>query len=211
MDRFELVGRHDLGVVEPHARLLPRSLQRHGAARAGVAAPSARRRVVAHRARLASRDIPSTVVPVMAASPSYEIGRVPRTVVGASALGDLGALLDALDGTDLIVIADQGVRSDWLHHPAGCRVATAPGHVACRPVGGADHRLGRRCRRDGTHDWRRNRDRRRRRFGSRHRQTGRCGRRWRRAVSSRTCCPRTRCPGDGRSWRFPRHRAPAPR
>jgi alcohol dehydrogenase class IV len=47
----------------------------------------------------------------MAASPSYEIGRVPRTLVGASALGDLGALLDGLDGTNLVVIADQGVQA----------------------------------------------------------------------------------------------------
>ena len=47
----------------------------------------------------------------MAASPSYEIGRVPRTLVGASALGDLGALLDGLDGSNLVVIADQGVQA----------------------------------------------------------------------------------------------------
>lgn len=47
----------------------------------------------------------------MAASPSYEIGRVPRTLVGAGALGDLGALLDDLDGTNLVVIADQGVQA----------------------------------------------------------------------------------------------------
>jgi alcohol dehydrogenase class IV len=47
----------------------------------------------------------------MAASPSYEIGRVPRTLVGASALDDLGALLDGLDGTNLVVIADQGVQA----------------------------------------------------------------------------------------------------
>ena len=66
VDRFELVSRDDLGVVETHARLLPRALQWHGAARAGIAAASAPGRVVAHRARLASRNIPSTVVPVMA-------------------------------------------------------------------------------------------------------------------------------------------------
>jgi len=47
----------------------------------------------------------------MAPSPSYEIGRVPRTVIGASALGDLGALVDGLDGTNLVVIADQGVQA----------------------------------------------------------------------------------------------------
>jgi len=47
----------------------------------------------------------------MAASPSYEIGRVPRTLVGASALDDLGALLDGLDGSNLVVIADQGVQA----------------------------------------------------------------------------------------------------
>jgi alcohol dehydrogenase class IV len=47
----------------------------------------------------------------MAASPTYEIGRVPRTLVGASALDDLGALLDDLDGTNLVVIADEGVQA----------------------------------------------------------------------------------------------------
>ena len=45
------------------------------------------------------------------AAPSYEIGRVPRTLVGASALGDLGGLLDGLGGTNLVVIADQGVQA----------------------------------------------------------------------------------------------------
>jgi len=47
----------------------------------------------------------------MAPSPSYEIGRVPRTVIGAGALGDLGALVDGLDGANLVVIADQGVQA----------------------------------------------------------------------------------------------------
>ncbi|MBK5332558.1 MAG: iron-containing alcohol dehydrogenase [Ilumatobacteraceae bacterium] len=45
------------------------------------------------------------------AAPSYEIGRVPRTLVGAGALDGLGGLLDGLDGTNLVVIADQGVQS----------------------------------------------------------------------------------------------------
>ena len=51
VNRLQLVGRHDLGVVESHARLLPRPLQRQRAARAGVAPASASALVVGHRPR----------------------------------------------------------------------------------------------------------------------------------------------------------------
>ena len=47
----------------------------------------------------------------MASTPSYEIGRVPRTLVGVDALDHLGDVLDGLDGTQLVVIADQGVEA----------------------------------------------------------------------------------------------------
>jgi alcohol dehydrogenase len=45
----------------------------------------------------------------MASSPSYEIGRVPRTFVGADALDGLGEIVDGLGGGELVIIADQGV------------------------------------------------------------------------------------------------------
>jgi alcohol dehydrogenase len=47
----------------------------------------------------------------MASSPSYEIGRVPRTLIGANALADLGGILDSLGGSETVVIADQGVEA----------------------------------------------------------------------------------------------------
>jgi alcohol dehydrogenase len=45
----------------------------------------------------------------MAANHSYEIGRAPRTLIGAHALDDLGGVLDGLGGSNVVVIADQGV------------------------------------------------------------------------------------------------------
>lgn len=45
----------------------------------------------------------------MAPSPSYEIGRVPRTFVGAAALDGLSDIVDGLGGRELVIIADQGV------------------------------------------------------------------------------------------------------
>jgi alcohol dehydrogenase class IV len=45
----------------------------------------------------------------MASSPSYEIGRVPRTFVGADALDGLGEIVDGLGGGELVIVADQGV------------------------------------------------------------------------------------------------------
>ncbi len=47
----------------------------------------------------------------MASTPSYEIGRVPRTLVGVDALGELAGVLESLDGTSVVVIADQGVEA----------------------------------------------------------------------------------------------------
>ena len=47
----------------------------------------------------------------MAPQPSYELGRVPRTLVGADALGGLAAALDSLGGADVVVIADPGVQA----------------------------------------------------------------------------------------------------
>ena len=47
----------------------------------------------------------------MASNPSYEIGRVPRTLVGMHALGDLGGVIEELGGSRMVVIADQGVEA----------------------------------------------------------------------------------------------------
>jgi alcohol dehydrogenase len=47
----------------------------------------------------------------MGANDSYEIGRVPRTLVGMHALGDLGGTIDSLGGTNMVVVADQGVEA----------------------------------------------------------------------------------------------------
>jgi alcohol dehydrogenase class IV len=47
----------------------------------------------------------------MPSNSSYEIGRVPRTLVGSDSLNDLGGVLDGLDGTNMVVIADQGVQA----------------------------------------------------------------------------------------------------
>jgi len=41
----------------------------------------------------------------------YEIGRVPRTLVGAGSLASLSAVVDGLHGTNVVVIADQGVQA----------------------------------------------------------------------------------------------------
>ena len=47
----------------------------------------------------------------MASNLSYELGRAPRTLVGADALRGLGAILDLFAGADAIVIADPGVQA----------------------------------------------------------------------------------------------------
>lgn len=47
----------------------------------------------------------------MASAPSYEIGRVPRTLVGVEALSSLAVALAALDGDEIVIVADQGVRA----------------------------------------------------------------------------------------------------
>ncbi len=47
----------------------------------------------------------------MTPQPSYELGRVPRTLVGADALQGLGAALDLLGGADVVLIADPGVQA----------------------------------------------------------------------------------------------------
>jgi alcohol dehydrogenase class IV len=47
----------------------------------------------------------------MPSNPSNSIGRVPRTLVGVGALDELGDVIDGLDGTNLVVIADQGVQA----------------------------------------------------------------------------------------------------
>ena len=47
----------------------------------------------------------------MTSQPSYELGRVPRTLVGPDALSSLGAALDDLGGADAVVIADPGVQA----------------------------------------------------------------------------------------------------
>jgi alcohol dehydrogenase class IV len=47
----------------------------------------------------------------MASQISYELGRVPRTLVGIDALSSLGATLDALGGGAAVVIADRGVEA----------------------------------------------------------------------------------------------------
>ncbi len=47
----------------------------------------------------------------MASQPSYELGRVPRTLVGPDALSRLGAALDSVGGPDAAVIADPGVQA----------------------------------------------------------------------------------------------------
>ena len=52
VDRFQLVCRHHLGVVETHARLLPRTLQGERAARTGVATTSPSASVFGHRPKV---------------------------------------------------------------------------------------------------------------------------------------------------------------
>jgi alcohol dehydrogenase class IV len=47
----------------------------------------------------------------MASNLSYELGRMPRTLVGADALIGLGPILDLLAGADAVVIADPGVQA----------------------------------------------------------------------------------------------------
>ena len=47
----------------------------------------------------------------MEAPPTYDLGRVPRTLVGTSALASLGEALEALDGSAVVVIADRGVEA----------------------------------------------------------------------------------------------------
>ncbi len=47
----------------------------------------------------------------MASQSSYELGRVPRTLVGVDALSGLGSALDFLAGADAVVIADPGVQA----------------------------------------------------------------------------------------------------
>ncbi|MGZ4793084.1 MAG: iron-containing alcohol dehydrogenase family protein [Ilumatobacteraceae bacterium] len=47
----------------------------------------------------------------MAASSSYELGRVPRTLVGVTALDGLSAALDSLGGADAVIVADPGVQA----------------------------------------------------------------------------------------------------
>jgi alcohol dehydrogenase len=47
----------------------------------------------------------------MESHPTYELGRVPRTLVGTDALGSLAAALDGLGGADVVVIADRGVEA----------------------------------------------------------------------------------------------------
>ena len=47
----------------------------------------------------------------MASNLSYELGRAPRTLVGADALRGLGAILDLFAGADAVVIADPGVQA----------------------------------------------------------------------------------------------------
>ena len=69
---------------------------------------------------------------------------MPRTLVGASALDDLGALLDGLDGTSLVVIADQGVQATGYIDRVVGALRPRPITCACRRRGGADARLGRR-------------------------------------------------------------------
>ena len=47
----------------------------------------------------------------MTSSPSYEIGRVPRTLVGIDALAGLDATLAGLGASNVVVIADRGVQA----------------------------------------------------------------------------------------------------
>jgi alcohol dehydrogenase len=47
----------------------------------------------------------------MESHPTYELGRVPRTLVGIDALAGLCAALDSLGGADVVVIADRGVEA----------------------------------------------------------------------------------------------------
>ncbi len=47
----------------------------------------------------------------MAPQSSYQLGRVPRTLVGVDALNSLGAALDSLGCGDAVVIADPGVQA----------------------------------------------------------------------------------------------------
>jgi alcohol dehydrogenase class IV len=47
----------------------------------------------------------------MASQPSYQLGRVPRTLVGPDALSSWGSVLDDLDRADVVVIADPGVQA----------------------------------------------------------------------------------------------------
>jgi alcohol dehydrogenase len=47
----------------------------------------------------------------MTSNTSYEIGRVPRTLIGIHALGDLGGMIDGLGGLQVVVVADQGVEA----------------------------------------------------------------------------------------------------
>jgi alcohol dehydrogenase class IV len=47
----------------------------------------------------------------MSSAPTYEIGRVPRTLVGVDALLGLAAALDGLGGPNVVLIADQGVQA----------------------------------------------------------------------------------------------------
>lgn len=44
-------------------------------------------------------------------SASYEIGRVPRTLVGVDALESLPAAVDALDGREIVLVVDSGVQA----------------------------------------------------------------------------------------------------
>lgn len=47
----------------------------------------------------------------MEPTPQYEIGRVPRTLVGSGSLAALGDAVDGLGGPAVVVIADQGVQA----------------------------------------------------------------------------------------------------
>ena len=47
----------------------------------------------------------------MESTPQYEIGRVPRTLVGTGSLASLSDAIDGLSGGGVVVIADQGVQA----------------------------------------------------------------------------------------------------
>ena len=47
----------------------------------------------------------------MTSNLSYEIGRVPRTLVGVDALDRIGPVLDSLGGSNVVVVADRGVQA----------------------------------------------------------------------------------------------------